>query len=313
MSGLFIFLITSASYAEDRSGWLKNEPITPIMPATGLDEAKVRLGKRLFHDVNLSADGTVSCASCHSLANGGIDGLKLSAGIKGQVGIRNAPTVFNSSLNFRQFWDGRVRTLEEQVSSPLTNPVEMAGNWGDALRYIRSNDKYTQAFTDSYGSQATQTNVAHAIAEFERSLVTPNGDFDRYLKGDESAIDQATKHGYQLFKSLGCAECHQGVGVGGNFYEKIGVVIPYTYGSDTPLDLGRYQLTHVEEDKFEFKVPSLRNVARTAPYLHDGSVTTLEEAVKVMAKHQLGREVSKTEVDDIVKFLHSLNGELHVQ
>jgi len=306
-------LITLASYAEDRSSWLKNEPITPIMPAMGLDEAKVRLGKRLFHDVNLSADGTVSCASCHSLANGGIDGLKLSAGIKGQIGTRNAPTVFNSSLNFRQFWDGRARTLEEQVSGPLTNPIEMAGNWDDALRYIRSNNKYKQAFTDSYGSQATQTNVAHAIAEFERSLVTPNGKFDRYLKGDESAIDQETKHGYQLFKSFGCAACHQGVAVGGNFYEKIGVVIPYFDGDVSLLDLGRYQVTLVEEDKFEFKVPSLRNVARTAPYLHDGSLATLEEVVKVMAKHQLGRGLNKRDVGDIVKFLHSLNGELNVQ
>jgi len=283
------------------------------MPADGLDEAKVQLGKRLFHDVNLSADGAVSCASCHSIANGGIDGLKLSAGIKGQIGTRNAPTVFNSSLNFRQFWDGRERTLEEQVSVPLTNPMEMAGNWDDALRYIRSNDKYQQAFTDSYGGQATQTNVAHAIAEFERSLVTPNGDFDRYLKGDENAIDQATKQGYQLFKKLGCIACHQGVAVGGNLYEKIGVAIPYTYEESESPDLGRYQLTSDEADKFEFKVPSLRNIDRTAPYLHDGSIATLDEVVKIMAKHQLGRELNKTEVGNIVKFLQSLNGELNVQ
>jgi len=313
ISGLLTFLIISVSYAEDQSTWLKNEPITPILPATELDKAKAQLGKRLFHDVNLSADGTVSCASCHSIANAGIDGLKLSAGIKGQIGTRNAPTVFNSSLNFRQFWDGRARTLEEQVSGPLTNPMEMAGNWDDALRYIRAHDKYKQAFTDSYGGQATKTNVAHAIAEFERSLVTPNGDFDRYLKGDESAIDQATKHGYQLFQSFGCIACHQGVAVGGNFYEKIGVVIPYTYELGEAPDLGRYQLTSDDDDKFEFKVPSLRNVARTAPYLHDGSIATLEEVVTIMAKHQLGRELNKAEVRDIVKFLHSLNGELNVR
>ncbi len=304
--------IILTAYAEDKSHWLKNEPIFPIPNVTGLDVKKVALGKRLFHDANLSANGTVSCASCHALANDGVDALTVSVGINGQKGNRNAPTVLNSSLLYRQFWDGRVTTLEEQVSEPLTNPAEMAGNWKDALHYIRSNALYKKAFSESYGRDATKTTVSHAIAEFERSLLTPNGAFDRYLKGDEGAIDMPTKRGYQLFKSFGCVSCHQGVAVGGNFYEKLGVVIPY-FKEDPAIqqDLGRYQISFIEEDKFEFKVPGLRNVARTAPYLHDGSIETLDEIVKIMAKHQLGRIITEKETTEIVKFLHSLNGELN--
>lgn len=299
-------------YAEDKSQWLKNEPITPIPNVTGLNAKKVALGKQLFHDVNLSADGTVSCASCHALANDGMDSLPVSIGINGQKGKRNAPTVLNSSLLYRQFWDARVSTLEEQVSGPLTNPVEMGGSWKEALRYIRSIASYKKAFSDIYADRATEKTVSQAIAEFERSLLTPNGPFDRYLKGDDGAIDMPTKRGYQLFKSFGCVSCHQGVAVGGNFQEKLGVVIPY-FKEDPEIqqDLGRYHLSLVEEEKFEFKVPSLRNVARTAPYLHDGSIETLGEVVKIMAKHQLGRIISEKETVEIVKFLDSLNGELN--
>jgi cytochrome c peroxidase len=278
----------------------------------GLDAKKIALGKRLFHDANLSADGTISCASCHSLINDGVDSLPVSIGINGQKGSRNAPTIFNSSLLYRQFWDARVTTLEEQAAGPLTNPLEMGGNWKDILHYIRTNSLYKNAFNESYGRIATQKTVTHAIAEFERSLLTPNGPFDRYLKGDSGAIDMPTKRGYQLFKSLGCASCHQGAAVGGNFSEKLGVVIPYFKTNLTEQqDLGRYHLTNIEEERFEFKVPSLRNVTRTAPYLHDGSIETLEEVVKIMTKHQLGRVITEKEVTEIISFLHSLKGELN--
>lgn len=172
--------------AEDKSQWLKNEPITPIPNVTGLDAKKIALGKRLFHDANLSADGTISCANCHALTNDGINGQK---------GNRNAPTVLNSSLLYRQFWDARVATLEEQISGSLTNPVEMAGNWDDTLGYIQSNNTYRKAFSESYAGVITKQTVSHAIAEFERSLLTPNGPFDRYLKGDSDAIDMPTKRG----------------------------------------------------------------------------------------------------------------------
>jgi cytochrome c peroxidase len=198
-----------------------------------------------------------------------------------------------------------------KIIASLRSVSLIFSDWMDALHYIGSDSSYNNAFYESYARSATKENVSHAIAEFERSLLTPNGPFDRYLKGDSGAIDMPTKRGYQLFKSFGCASCHQGVAVGGNVYEKLGVVIPY-YEADSTVkqDLGRYHLSGVDEDKFEFRVPSLRNVARTAPYLHDGSIETLEEVVMIMAKHQLGRVITEKEVTEIVKFLHSLNGEL---
>lgn len=302
------------AYCEEQFEWLKNEPITPIPDAFGLDVDKVALGKRLFHDVNLSSDGTVSCASCHNLNNAGIDSLPVSIGMNGRMGSMNASTVFNSSLQFRQFWDGRAKTLEEQVSGPLTNINEMANNWGNIIGYLQADESYSALFEKNYDQKASKENISHAIAEFERSLLTPNGKFDRYLKGDDSAIDMATKRGYKLFKSYGCIACHQGVAVGGNMYEKLGVVIPY-YNEETAneTDLGRYRLTGIEENKFEFKVPSLRNVARTAPYLHDGSISTLEESIKIMGKHQLGIKIPDEDIVDITKFLNSLNGDINVQ
>lgn len=305
--------IISVTYAEEESLRPQNEPITPIPLVNGLDVKKVALGKRLFHDVNLSADGTISCASCHALTNSGVDSREVSVGVKGLKARRNTPTVLNSSLLYRQFWDARVTALEEQVSTSLTNSVELAGNWDNVLDYLRSTSSYQNDFVDSYGeSGVTKKTVSHAIAEFERSLLTPNGAFDRYLKGDDRAIDLATKRGYQLFKSFGCASCHQGRAVGGNFSAKLGVIFPYFKEEvGVEQDLGRYDLNGLEDDKFKVKVPSLRNVARTAPYLHDGSVETLEEVVKVMAKYQIGRNVTEKETSEIVKFLRSLNGEIY--
>lgn len=285
---------------------LRLEPITPIPDVTGLDLGKVALGKRLFHDPGLSSDGSVSCASCHNLKNSGVDNQALSSGVRGQLGTRNTPTVLNSGLLFRLFWDGRAATLEQQAMEVLTSPVEMDNDWDTILDYLKSTGSYQDSFTKIYGDEiVTKDKVSNALAEFQRSLLTPNGAFDRYLKGDDDAIDEQTLRGYQRFKSYGCISCHQGVAVGGNMYEKLGVIIPFK--QHTP-DLGRYQLTGLEEDKYKFKVPSLRNVARTSPYFHDGSISTLEGAVTLMAKHQLGRNLSEQETDDIVKFLQSLNG-----
>lgn len=290
------------------------EPISPIPDMTGLDTAKVQLGKQLFNDPNLSSDGSVSCASCHNLKHAGVDGLALSVGVKGQLGKRNAPTVLNSSLSFRQFWDGRADSLEEQAMDVLTSPLEMANNWDSILTYLQASPDYQVAFAQSYSGSITQDKVLNALADFQKSLLTPNGAFDLYLKGDDKAIDEQTKRGYQLFKSYGCVSCHQGVAVGGNMYEKLGIVIPYfSEETTTGLDMGRYRLSGDNEHKFEFKVPSLRNVARTAPYLHDGSIDTLEEVVSIMAKHQLGLRLSDNETADIVKFLQSLNGNLNGQ
>jgi len=313
--GFLSLQLIAVSSAKDLPFWLNHKAIVAIPEVVGLDADKVSLGKRLFTDTNLSADGTVSCASCHALNLWGVDRAPVSIGVKGQVGTRNAPTVFNSSLLFRQFWDGRATTLEEQVTGPINNIKEMASDWKTVLAYLNSNDFYAMAFKKHYGGKATEVTVSHAIAEFERSLLTPNGAFDRYLKGDESAIDAGAKRGYQLFSALGCVSCHQGVAVGGNLYQKLGIIIPYydenTLKNEASLDLGRYDLTGVEEHKFEFKVPSLRNVARTAPYFHDGSIKTLETAVQLMGKHQLGRHLSTSDVTDIVLFLESLNGEFH--
>ncbi|MDF1589562.1 MAG: cytochrome-c peroxidase [Gammaproteobacteria bacterium] len=307
---MFLCVVTTV-YAEQDKIPLR-EPITPIPDAIGLDDQKIILGRRLFHDPMLSGDGTVSCASCHNLNNAGVDGLPIAIGVKGKLGIRNAPTVLNSSLSFRQFWDGRVATLEEQVSSPLLNPVEMATNWSDVLKYLGSDKNYASDFKKIYRETPSKKSVENAIAEFERSLLTPNGDFDRYLKGDSSAIDEQAKRGYYYFKSYGCISCHQGMAVGGNLYEKLGIVKPY-YDETTMVtepDLGRYNLTGEDEHKFEFKVPSLRNVARTAPYLHDGSIASLEQVVAIMAEYQLGRELSSEHIDDIVSFLETLNGDV---
>ena len=311
----YSLLVTIPSVSADNRYTPKSDQhIVPIPETLNLDTDKVKLGKRLFNDPKLSADGTVSCANCHNLDNFGTDSLPQSIGINGQKGAFNSPTVFNSGLLFRQFWNGRVETLEEQVNDPITNPIEMGNSWPNVISYINEEESYTNVFLAIYGQSANKDNIANAIAEFERSLLTPNSPFDRYLKGDESAIDVQTKQGYGSFKILGCISCHQGVAVGGNMFEKLGVVIPYyedKIASDA--DLGRYKLTGIEEQKYEFKVPSLRNVARTAPYFHNGSIATLEEAVKIMAKHQLGRSLTEQEIKNIVKFLKSLNGELNVK
>jgi len=309
-------IISLNTHANEQISLFISEPITPIPKLIKLDERKVALGKRLFHDVSLSGDATVSCASCHSLNNSGVDSLPVSIGMKGKLGTKNTPTVLNVGLQFSFFWDGRAETLEQQVSGPINASQEMDNNWDAIIHYLMSKPDYRSLFNDIYDAEPSAENISNAIAEFERSLLTPDGDFDRYLKGDDNAIDEETKIGYQLFKSFGCISCHQGVAVGGNMYEKLGVFTPYYDKKTSEVNFGRYNLLSLElksnneELKFEFKVPSLRNVARTAPYFHDGSIATLELAVSLMAKYQLGVGISKKDNALIVKFLQSLNGHL---
>jgi len=303
-------IISLNTHANKQILLFKSEPITPIPKLIKLDERKVALGKRLFHDVSLSGDATVSCSSCHSLNNSGVDSLPLSIGMKGKLGTKNTPTVLNVGLQFSFFWDGRAETLEQQVSGPINAPQEMDNTWEAIIHYLMSRSDYRTVFNDIYDAEPSAENVSNAIAVFERSLLTPDGDFDRYLKGDDNAIDEETKIGYQLFKSFGCISCHQGVAVGGNIYEKLGVFIPYYNKKTLDVNLGRNNVFGIEEFKFEFKVPSLRNVARTAPYFHDGSIATLELAITIMAKHQLGVDISKKDNALIIKFLQSLNGHL---
>lgn len=288
-----------------------DEPIKPVALDPRLDAKKVALGDQLFHDKRLSKDNSVSCASCHNLSRGGADSLATSVGIRGAKGPINAPTVFNSSLNFRQFWDGRVASLEEQAAAPVHNPVEMGSSWAEVLAKLAQDPALTASFKASYADGLSAKNIQDAIAVFERSLVTPNARFDKYLKGDKAALSADEVKGYQLFKAYGCVACHQGVNVGGNMFQTFGVMGDYfaKRGGVTAADLGRYNVTKNEADKHVFKVPSLRNVAVTAPYFHDGSAKTLPDAVDVMFKYQLGRPASAQDKDLIVKFLYTLTGE----
>jgi cytochrome c peroxidase len=287
------------------------EPIQPIPLHIELDAQRVALGSTLFSDPRLSANGTVACSSCHSLAQGGADGKVRSIGIFGRVSTVNAPTVFNSGFNFKQFWDGRAETLEDQITGPLLNPREMGSNWPQALGKLRRDPKIVRAFAQTYPDGLTRLNLENAIATFERSLYTPNSRFDQYLRGDSQAISAEEKHGYQIFKSYGCATCHQGVNVGGNMFEQFGLMADYfaDRGGETKADLGRYNVTGSDEDRHVFKVPSLRLAALTAPYFHDGSAKHLPDAVRVMAKYQLGRKLSDEDVRLIVLFLNTLPGE----
>ena len=279
--------------------------IKPIPDTLKTDMKKVQLGKKLFFDPALSRDGTISCASCHDLQNGGDDGLKFSFGIGGQQGNINSPTVYNAVFNFRQFWDGRAKDLKEQVFGPIENPVEMGHNMDLMVATLQKNKMYLNAFNDIYSDGITSENVADAIAEFETVLVTPDSPFDKYLKGDENAISRKAKEGYRLFTSKGCVLCHNGVNIGGNFYNKFGI-----YKKVRSSNLGRYNVTKREDDKYVFKVPSLRNIALTAPYMHDGREETLKGAVEFMTEHQLGRHMDDGEIDAIVVFLKSLTGEI---
>ena len=285
------------------------EPITPVPLSLHQDPAKAALGRRLFNDVRLSGNSSVSCASCHNVARGGGDQRAKSLGFLGKPGAVNAPTVLNAALNFKQFWDGRADTLEAQLDMVIHNPVEMGSSWEAVLAKLAGDAAYRDGFAAAYRDGLTIANLRHAIVSYERTLITPNARFDQYLRGDANAITAAEKTGYAKFKQFGCVACHQGVNVGGNRYQKFGVMGDYyaRRGGGNAADLGRYAVTHSPGDLHVFKVPSLRNVARTAPYFHDASAATLEEAIDVMFKFQLGRVGSKQDQAFIVKFLKTLS------
>lgn len=299
--------VTAAARA-DAAG---TEPIKPIPLVTGLDARKVALGKKLFHEPRLSRDGTVSCASCHDLRKGGTDRRARSLGIGGAEGTINSPSTFNVGLNFRQFWDGRAATLEEQLEGPMLADKEMGSTWPQILAKLKRDPEYATAFAAIYPEGIQRETVKNALVQFELSLSTPNSRFDKYLRGEATALSTAEKAGYQKFKSYGCTSCHQGAGVGGNMFQTFGVAADYfaDRGKVGTPDFGRFNVTAREEDRFVFKVPSLRNVALTAPYFHDGSAGSLEVAVAVMGHYQLGRELSRQDIEQIVQFLHTLTGE----
>lgn len=287
-----------------------DEPLRALPPQPRLDAAKVALGRQLFHDRRLSGDNSIACFNCHDLERGGVDGQPRSIGVGGAVGGINAPSVLMAANNFRQFWDGRAGSLEEQAAGPITNPVEMASTWPQVLAKLGADAEIREAFERLYPEGLTPATVVAAIAEFERSLPRPSR-FDRWLGGDERAISNEELSGYRVFKRHGCASCHQGVNIGGNLYQRFGIMANYfaTKKELTAADLGRYNVTHREEDRYIFKVPSLRNVALTAPYFHDASVASLEDAVRIMGRYQLGVDLPRQDVALIVAFLKSLTSE----
>lgn len=285
--------------------------VRPLEPVTGLSSKAVALGKRLFFDTRLSSNNTISCASCHRFDLGGADGMAVSIGVNGALGDINAPTVFNSGLNFAQFWDARAPTLTEQIEGPIHNPVEMNSSWQEIIQRLSSDNVLVAEFNAAYQDGLTVNNLINAIATFEQSLVTLDAPFDRYLRGDKSALTAEQVLGFQNFHDYGCTSCHQGMLLGGNTLQKLGIIEDYFAGREiTSADLGRYNVTGREEDKHVFKVPSLRNVALTAPYLHDGSAQTLEAAVAIMARYQLGRDIPTEDLQSIVAFLQSLSGKI---
>ena len=294
------------------NGRVKNFAALPAAipsQANPITAEKAALGKMLYYDARLSRGQDVSCNSCHPLNNYGADGRPTSEGYRHQHGDRNSPTVYNAAGHVAQFWDGRAADLEEQAQGPILNPVEMAMPSERAvIAVLQSIPEYAQAFHRAFPDDPdplTLRNMARAIAAFERKLVTPSR-WDKFLNGDDAALTAEEKAGFQAFLDAGCSTCHAGTYVGGNVYRKLGAAEAWPDSTDP----GRYQVTHNESDRMVFKVPSLRNVARTAPYFHDGTVKTLDEAVSTMAQHQLGKQLTDAEVKSISTWLNSLTGEV---
>ena len=299
----------------------RNEPVRPIPDAVPVDENKVQLGKELYHDTRLSGDGTVSCASCHAIETAGVDNHQYSDGIGGQLGGINAPTSYNAVFNFVQFWDGRAATLADQAAGPPLNPVEMgSASFEEIAARIAEDTEFTKRFCAVYPEGLNEKTITDAIAEYEKTLITPNSPFDRYLKGDKQAMTPEQIEGYALFKDYKCATCHAGVNLGGLSYEMMGQRADYFKDRElnvksglTDSDNGRWAQTGVERDRYRFKTPTLRNVALTWPYYHDGSVATLEEAIRMMAEYQVGRKMPAGEVQKVKSFLDAQTGQYQGQ
>lgn len=290
---------------------LRGQALQPLPESLPTDAQKVALGFRLFHDPRLSSDNSISCAHCHQLGAGGVDGRVTSLGVNDQHGPINAPTVFNAALNFSQFWDGRAADLQQQAGGPPLNPIEMAStSWEQIIGKLDQDARLKADFQRVYADGFSGDNITDAIAEFEKTLLTPDSPFDRYLKGDDSALTAQQKRGYQLFRDNKCGTCHTGENLGGQSYEVMGLKADYfaDRGNLTEADNGRYNVTKNEADRHRFKTPTLRNVALTAPYFHDGSVTSLHQAVKDMLKYQVGVTLPDSDVDDLVALLDGMTG-----
>ncbi|MGE5326069.1 MAG: cytochrome-c peroxidase, partial [Deltaproteobacteria bacterium] len=287
-------------------------PLPSVMDSTDnpLSPEKVALGRKLYFEKRLSKSQDISCNSCHPLEDYGAEDTPVSSGFKGQKGTRNAPTVFNAAGHIAQFWDGRAPDVEAQAKGPMMNPIEMAmPSDKSVIATLKAMERYREGFKKAFPNDKdpiTLDNTAKAIGAFERTLTTPSR-WDKYLSGDHSALSDGEKAGFNKFAEVGCPACHAGVYVGGSMFQKLGVVKPWP----TTDDPGRFAVTRQEADRMVFKVPSLRNIDRTAPYFHDGSVAKLEDAVKAMAEHQLGRKLNDEETEQIVTWLKSLRGTLY--
>ena len=284
-------------------------------PENTLSDAKVNLGKKLYMDKRLSKDETQSCNTCHNLDTYGVDNQPTSTGNNGGKGTRNSPTTFNAALHIAQFWDGRNKDVEEQAGGPILNPVEMEmPDEASVVARIKDDKEYQELFKLAYPEEAdpiTFKNITWAIGAFERTLLTP-APFDAYLSGDQSALTQEQIDGLKVFMDEGCASCHNGTLLGGTLFMKFGIYADYwTLTHSNPIDSGKYAVTHNKADLFVFKTQSLRNISETYPYFHDGSVNDLGEAVKIMGKTELNKELTEEQTKSIVAFLGSLTGKLN--
>lgn len=314
---LWPFLNQKANVTPEISGFLTEhllgdgkESILPIPQNLALDTRKVVLGELLFSDPRLSTTG-FACITCHPIDASGTDGLKVSRTASKSDDIKNTPTIFNSGFNSLQHWNAEFESLQEQLNATLHNPLQMNNNWSKLIETLKKDIDYVQAFQSIYSSPINQHNITDAMITFERSLITPNADFDRYLNGQLDALTEKQKKGYQLFNDYGCITCHQGINIGGNLYTKAGI---FEHHEDhnktlTKYDYGRYLYTSDKKDLFVFRVPSLRNVAVTAPYFHDGQTETLYEAIEHMGHEQLDIQLSTDDIELIEDFLNSLTGE----
>jgi len=292
-------------------GMVETLPESMSSEANPSTRAKVDLGRMLFYDPRLSRNGNVSCNSCHDLMRYGVDGKPISIGHNGQQGSRNSPSVYNAAGHIAQFWDGRAADVEEQAKGPVLNPVEMAmASEGEVVERLRSIPGYVASFGSAFPHDTrpvTFDNMARAIGAFERKLVTPSR-WDRFLQGDRSAITAEEMNGHHEFMHAGCGACHNGPYVGGGMFQRLGTERPWPVVTD----LGRIEVTKATSDWMVFKVPSLRNVEKTAPYFHDGKVAYLEEAVRLMGRYQLDTELSEIHVRQILAWLSALTGEIPV-
>ncbi len=318
-AGVLFFGALLASSATAQT-WEALPSVAPAPADNPMTPAKVALGKALFFDPRFSSTGTVSCFSCHNVMEGGDDHRPTSIGVHGQKGGRNAPSVWNAAFLSAQFWDGRAATLEDQAKGPPVNPIEMGmPNLDATVARIRNIPGYLPLFEEAFGKGAvvTMDNAAKAIATYERTLITPDSAYDRYVKGDKAALTNQQVNGLRQFAAVGCSTCHQGPNFSGPALPRGTAFLmkfptypgsPYTATYDLIKDQGRFESTRRESDRNMWRVPTLRNLVYTAPYMHNGSVKTLPDAVRVMASTQLNRTLSDAEVADIVAFLESLTG-----